>query len=345
MAVPQTQVWADYMLQEISAKPGLFQNGIIQIDARPVFAQKDVRYRVPFLKDLKSIAGGSTDQKITNVTNMKLTTKRADGYTEQAPILFRGDAIEDNWFEMARTGDEVFARYAPQLADYIALCMEDTYFSLLKGLFGVPGTAGCLSTTHQHIGGAIGNTYTAGILTNLTQDDIASAKAAHSNADGGADGAGDELVVAFVNPLVKADVVSRTSLVSSLSDGTAANAYVNGKVDKLGGAILIEAPRMCAGYDNGSGVTVYPTYLMGLNSMYLGFERSLQTFIDQVPLVNGRQYLLSWMHAYAPHVYGVNYATGGPDNPDRSDLETVTNYTRTGKVSDIDIRRIVSKIG
>lgn len=344
MSVDARQIWADYVLDEILQVPGLVGNGVVQVDTRPVFSKGDPNYRIPVIKDLVTISS-SGDQRVTNASDMKLVPKVADGYNELGPVLFRGDAVADNWFEQTRTGEDTIARYGPQLGVYYDLQIQRTFISMLKGLFGTDTTAGILAANHQFGGGSFG----LGAFTNpqpLVQGDVTDAKAQHSVGDD-ADGAGEELTILFVNPMVNSDVVKRTALVQALGDGTASSAYINGKVNKLGGAILIENSLLCKKITV-NGTDVYPSYLMAVNAMYLGFMRSLETFTDQLPLQNGRQYLFSWLHAYCPHIYGTSWK-GAVDgsiiiNPERSDLEVTTYWEKKGRDAQIDVMRILNTL-
>lgn len=326
--VPNKQIWSEFILRALAHRPNFLDFGIVSIDLSPAFSPGgDTRMRIPYLKDLETVL--VSDQRIAPADDFQLQVKSVDGNTEFGAILHRGDAFKDKWLEQRRTDIVVLQRYAPQIAQYNAIQIQNAFISILKGCFA---SGGVLATSHT----------TGSIATPqvLDVDQVVDAKAAH---DGDDTTAGDSLKFLFVHSKTHADLVKRAKVSQASVGDIGAKAFNNGVVDMIGDAIIVKNSRMCKPFENGSGTTVYPSYLFSSGAFYLGYQKQMEIDMEQQLLYNGKRWILQWLLSYVPHLKGVNWNTV-LDNPDLSDLETPANWQKIARDHEIGVRRIITKL-
>jgi len=74
-------------------------------------------------------------------------------------------------------------------------------------------------------------------------------------------------------------------------------------------------------------VTYYPTYILGGQPAYVGFQKALNIYSDFDPSVGGGTNKLYWYSHFAVGFRGVSFSAG-IDNPTTAQLATGSNWTK-----------------
>lgn len=293
----------DYVGDELKTKSVLMATGVVEVDQNPQFATNGGQtFTIPHVKALTS---KGQDQALA--VDTALTVKSVGTYSEVGVICRFGDALGFADTAKLAAGTDLFGAVAPQLTEVIARDLEEKLIAAIQGVLGVAGFS-----THIFDGSGadfslLGVSQTKALLGTGRQ----------------------KLRAMFVHSDVGA-FLERHALTRYVDVGAfGENVLLSGVVPVVSGLIVVENDELCAPTDS-----VYPTYLMGPNALYLGYQRDINIEYDRNILLEGGTDIVKWDVHFSPHVRGskwVGSLSSTPLGPSLADLATSAKWNKVAQ--------------
>jgi len=299
----QPQIWGDWVVTEMVKIANIVTSPYIEFDTGVSIKEGEILLRIPKLKSLDVIGD---DVRVTKTT--QLTPNELEDYAELAPILRTGNAIQVTDVEIVSKGIDPLQALAPQIAQYNINQIQKKVKAVFVGVF-----ASALATSHTYNASGIGDgKIDAGPIEDALQSVLGETS--------------EGMTAMIMHSKVAADLKKKgltyTILAPVFTDGL----LTQGQIPTYWGKRIIVNDTICAPFtvDN---VTYYPTYILGGQPAYVGFQKALNIYSDFDPSVGGGTNKLYWYSHFAVGFRGVSFSAG-IDNPTTAQLATGSNWTK-----------------
>jgi len=288
-------MWNDFTAEAIVAANTIQSQGFVQTDTAPKMANGGDMMYLPSVEPINT----GVDTQITSSSTLSATA--LTDQVEKGVVVRREKAwvISDFW--KTTQGTDLLKLVAPQVSQFIAEQQQTFLAAVTAGVFGGP-----LLDTHVYDG-------TGGTIT---QSAIGSAALLMGEKMSGLTG----LVMhsKVFNDALQ-DGLATYQNISGVIDGI----FQQGMIPFMMGKKVWLNDAMCAATNS-----VYPTYLVGGQPWYIGFQKNITFEEYREPMSAGGQDNLIVRYHYCPHIKGVSY-TNATMNPTAAQLATTTYWTQT----------------
>jgi len=299
----QPQIWSDWVVTEMVQIANILLSPYVEFDTGASIKPGDILLRIPKLKSLDVIGD---DVRVTKTTT--LTPNELEDYLELAPIIRTGNAIQITDVEIISKGIDPLQSLAPQIARYNINQIQKKVKAVFDGVF-----ASALATSHTYNASGSGDgKIDAGPIEDALQSVLGETS--------------EEMTGMIMHSKVAADLKKKgltwTILAPVFSDGL----ITKGQIPTYWGKRIIVNDTICSPWTE-EGVTYYPTYILGGQPVYVGYQKALNIYSDFDPATGGGTNKLFWYTHYAIGFRGVSFS-GAIDNPTLQQLATGNNWTK-----------------
>lgn len=290
------EVWEPYVQQEMTYHVSLMQHGLVYNDPNPRFVDGDEFKRVPRFRSIEVIG----DMEVIDAST-SLTPQELGSYGDKAVIVRRAKSIKDSDLSRIISGKNAIQAVGGQMAEYNGRQLEKTFVSIIKGVFGIAAFA----TSHGVTSG-----------TTISAAAIIDAQSLLGEAS-------EQLTTIIVHSKVYASLLKQglISFVAAASFGE--RILLQGTLPTFLGMRILKNDVLCK--PETATPTVYPTYLIGGQPLYLGYQRGLRMETDRNIMIADGVDILKWSMHYCPHISGFDWDTT-LSNPTDVQLATGGNW-------------------
>lgn len=325
------EVFTAYVDEAVTTRSAFLNSGVIQpLDILNAQEGGD------FIQVPSWTANLSGDAEVLSDVS-SLTPGKIGAEKQVCPVLHRGRAWEVRTLAALAAGDDPMGAIGRKVAEYISHQQQKDVFAILKGIFGplTSNTTGVLASL------AIDSNSTA---APLDPSKVSAARVALGDQ-------GEKLSVIAMHSKVYYDLVTRRAIdyVSAAEIGITPDSSMP---DAFGGSVAgaytesLQVPFYCGlrvivSDDVNNNGTQYASYLFTPGALASGTQSGLVTETDRDILALSDAMSVHWHNLYHPMGMSYKSATGGA-NPNRTTLETVTNWEQVYETKNLGIVSIVS---
>ena len=324
------EVFTPYVIEQTTQRDAFLASGVVQPMAELNASSDGGDFiQVPFWK--ANLSGDF--ERLTDSSS--LTPGKITADKQVAAVLHRGDAWEARDLAALAAGADPMAAIGAKVADYIANQRQKDLLSCLAGVFGAVGDNSSAAYAALTVDGGSSDTPTA-----LGPRQIVKAKNLLGDQ-------GEKLTAICVHPSVYYDLMERRAIDmiyddtgapdTAASQGSTAPAFGSVQVPTfMGLRVIVSEDVQTAG--SGSS-TEYASYLFTQGAIGSGEQMGLTTETDRDILAKSDAMAIDLHYVY--HPIGAKWSTS-VSNPERSDLETVGNWTKVYETKNIGIVRVTN---
>jgi hypothetical protein len=338
--------FSDYISEQTTLRSAFITSGLV--DTNPVISENIQKGDTFVIPNWNANLGGTLQKPVEGVQ----ATVNKLGSNKQTGVIYHAiqawGATELVKLAVGSANDPMQAIGA-KVASYVANSQQSRLLSVLKGVFGTPGTnnASFAFTGLSIDAGGSGETDFS--VSHVVRADLILGE--------DADNYGIIVVhpdiyaylrvremINYVNakelPGVTASTIAAGSITASNAIGGDFNGAFtgNGQVPLFGSKRVIvsdDAPRA-----GSPGSYKYGTYVFKPGAIGMGYQAPVRTEQDRDILTSGGEDVLKVQWDQCFHPLGASYA--GPVNPDASDLESASNWTKVFSNKNIGVACVVS---